>query len=147
MPDVFVMNPAMSYVLNLMTEESYNDFLDTFLALMHEPCTVGTDGRQRTRCIWYGQPYIVAPRADFTPYTTQTRNERYRDITKQKVERSGFTYFDTIPMTKGRPEETWDGLHYLRGQLTWAGHVTASVMQELLNEIYGSEQCRGPEYS
>eukprot|EP00011_Vannellida_sp_DIVA3-517-6-12_P014504 CAMPEP_0114631684 /NCGR_PEP_ID=MMETSP0168-20121206/14543_1 /TAXON_ID=95228 ORGANISM="Vannella sp., Strain DIVA3 517/6/12" /NCGR_SAMPLE_ID=MMETSP0168 /ASSEMBLY_ACC=CAM_ASM_000044 /LENGTH=142 /DNA_ID=CAMNT_0001843265 /DNA_START=69 /DNA_END=499 /DNA_ORIENTATION=+ len=142
------MNPAMSYVLNLMTEESYNDFLDTFLALMMNLAQwAPTEGSEANEVHMDGQPYIVAPRADFTPYTTQTRNERYRDITKQKVERSGFTYFDTIPMTKGRPEETWDGLHYLRGQLTWAGHVTASVMQELLNEIYGSEQCRGPEYS
>mmetsp|Transcript_16875 Transcript_16875/g.65906 ORF Transcript_16875/g.65906 Transcript_16875/m.65906 type:complete len:389 (-) Transcript_16875:35-1201(-) len=131
MPDVFVMNPATAHVLDLQTEESYLEFVDAVLTYTRESCCVGSGGRAPIRCIWYGAPYIVAP-AEGSPYATQKRNERFRDITKSRVEANGYRYFDPLPITRAREDATWDGQHYMYGD----GSVLSSIAQVLLNDIF-----------
>jgi hypothetical protein len=60
---------------------------------------------------------------------------------RPRVEDVGFKYINTQEMTSSRPEESWDGLHYLRGTSRWNGHVSASIVQAFLNDLFGS--CTG----
>ena len=68
---------------------------------------------------------------DLTPY-----------ISRSILEPKGVRYFDTNHISQCRPEESWDGLHYIRGYEQWNGHVAASYVQVWLNELFGD--CTGP---
>lgn len=140
-PQVFIVNPAMAYALFKQTERSYADFVKKFLRQTKEMCTIGTDGRPPVRCIWYGNPYIVAAAHDGSDFLTESRNENFRQLTIAEVESNGYVYYDPTYMTRSRPEECWDGLHYLRGYEEWNGHVASNNVQVLLNLLFGD--CKG----
>ena len=142
-PEVFIMNPATAYSIFKQTETSYKDFLKKILRQTKEMCTTGTDGRPPVRCIWYGNPYIFAAAHDGTDFLTESRNERYKELTISEVEANGYVYYDPILITRSRPEGSWDGLHYLRGYEEWNGHVASNNIQLLLNLLFGD--CKGPE--
>ena len=58
------------------------------------------------------------------------------------LENAGINYVDFAHLTRTRWEESWDGLHYLRGYEYWTGHVAATYIQAWFNTIFGD--CSGP---
>ena len=72
---------------------------------------------------------------NFNNKINKTKNKR------EIVEKIGMTFMDPVLYTSMRPEESWDGLHYLRGYSQWNGHVAATIVQSFLNELFGD--CAG----
>jgi len=140
-PDVFIMNPASAYALFQQTASAYDTFMHDFMELVGDKWdSPRTDGH-RVRAWWYGHPYVHGTAHPGTEYLTQGRNMLFRSITRDYLDGHAIPYIDPGPMTSCRWEESFDGLHYLLGTTHWNGHVTAMVMQTLLNEILG--ECQG----
>jgi len=135
-PDVFVMNPAMAYVLFKQSFPSYTKFIDDFTELMEKSFKAGYR-KQKIRGYWYANPFIHGTAHGGTEHITETRNSLYSALTKERVEKIGMAFLDPVLYTSMRPEESWDGLHYLRGYSQWNGHVAATVVQAFLNELFG----------
>jgi hypothetical protein len=56
---------------------------------------------------------------------------------REELQGTRVKYFDNMDMSQSRPEDSYDGLHYLRGVESWSGHVASSFVQRWLNELFG----------
>ena len=137
-PDVLLMNPNMAYVLYLQSEEAWHRYINDLSKLVKKEFT--NSHRKVKKMLWYGQPHVFGPAHEGTPHLTEARNRLFSEWARPLIEEMGFVYLDTDRMTASRPEEAWDGLHFLRtGTAIWTGHVSASIGQLILNYVF--EDC------
>jgi len=93
------------------------------------------------KTFWYSNPYFHGIAHPGNEYITQAKNEQYNNISKAILEPIGIRVFDAFEISKSRPSESWDGVHYLRGYERWNGHVASTYIQVWLNELFGT--CTG----
>merc|ERR1712110_527509 len=93
------------------------------------------DGK-KSRFMWYGNPYLHGTAHAGTEFITQTRNEIFNEMARRHLEPLGVRFFHSHGISRSRPEESWDGLHYLRGYAEWRGHVASTFIQAWLNELF-----------
>ena len=137
-PDVLLMNPNMAYVLYLQSEKAWHKYIEDLSDLVKPEFS--KPDQKISKKIWYGQPHVFGPAHPGTPHLTESRNRLFSEWARPHIEEMGFVYLDTSRMTLTRPEEAWDGLHFLRtGTAIWTGHVSASIGQLILNYVF--EDC------